>query len=80
MYNYRLSLKSENNLIRMYIVVHFEDENLVEAVPKVWYKNGKCVWPIKSLEARKLIEIKSVPSSFEYKKSKARVLSNDICT
>lgn len=62
-----------------YIIVIFEEENTVEAVPSDWYKNGKCIWPKKSIEARRLIEQKANPLHFEHTTFNARKLSGEIC-
>lgn len=62
-----------------YLIVLFEEENVVEIVPVLWFKKGKCIWPIKALEVKKLVEKQASPDSFKYKKYKARQLSGEIC-
>lgn len=65
----------------MYIVILFVEEVLVDAVPVSWFNNGQCVWPSKSIEARKLIELKASPNNkktFFYIKYKARKSSSEI--
>lgn len=62
-----------------YIVILFEEDNSVEAVPVHWFKNGQCLWPNKPFDAKRLIESQAPSKNFEFKKYKARQLSGEIC-
>lgn len=35
---------------KMWTVVRFEDENVVEAVPTTWISNNTCYWPPYTIE------------------------------
>lgn len=62
-----------------YSVVHFFEDNSVEAVPSYWVKkNGTCAWPLNQLSAAKLIERKSIPNEIDFNYFKARILKNNI--
>lgn len=60
----------------MWIVVHFLNEDTVEAVPDIWYqrKNKLCAWPLKSKNYKKLIEKKDYPNEENYEWLPARIL------
>lgn len=47
----------------MWVVVHFLNEDTVEAVPETWYrkKDKTCAWPIVSKKSKKCIEKKDYP-------------------
>lgn len=62
-----------------YAVVHFIEDNSVEAVPSFWVKkNGTCAWPKNQSSALKLIDRKCIPNEIEYNYYKARILKNNI--
>ncbi|KAE9529171.1 hypothetical protein AGLY_011967 [Aphis glycines] len=46
-------------IVIMWAVVHFFTDDSVEVVPKHWFKDQKCAWPIKSSNVHRLIEKKS---------------------
>jgi len=60
----------------MWIVVHFVNDNAVEAVPETWYKkkNKTCAWPIISKNSKKHIVKQDYPDENNYKWYPARVL------
>jgi len=63
-----------------YSVVHFYDDNSVEAVPSFWInKDGTyCAWPKNINQASKLIERKSIPNECEFDYFKSRILKSNI--
>lgn len=63
-----------------YSVVHFFSDNSVVAVPKFWFskRNGKCAWPKKPLNPKKLIEQNSIPNDIEYDFFDAREMATGI--
>lgn len=63
----------------MYIIVNFEEENAVEAVPKNWFNNGYCVWPKKSQNINKYIKKNSNPDEFPHILVKACQMSKKTC-
>lgn len=60
----------------MWVVVHFVDDNAVEAVPETWYKNKNktCAWPIISKNSKKHIVKQDYPDENNYMWYPARVL------
>jgi len=60
----------------MWVVVHFVNDNAVEAVPETWYKkiNKTCAWPIVSKNSIKHIVKQDYPDENNYKWYPARVL------
>lgn len=62
----------------MWAVVHFFADDSVEAVPKHWFKDQGCAWPIKSSNVNKLIERRVIANSLEFQYLSARLLSNNI--
>jgi len=48
---------------KVWSVVHFTDEDTVEAVPSTWYENQNCFWPPKALKrfTKDLIKKKEHP-------------------
>eukprot|EP00102_Acyrthosiphon_pisum_P019799 XP_016657009.1 PREDICTED: uncharacterized protein LOC107882717 [Acyrthosiphon pisum] len=64
----------------MWSVVHFFADDSVEAVPKHWFKDKKCAWPIKSSNINRLIEKRVIPNPLEYQYLSARLLANNIGT
>jgi len=63
----------------MWSVVHFYDDNSVEAVPTYWIENDLCAWPKNNYHAAKLRDGKVKPNKFEFDYYRARVLSSNIC-
>lgn len=61
-----------------YSIVHFFDDETVEAIPSSWIKGKVCAWPKNKLFIKKFIEKKMIPKDKEFKFLKARVLSKDI--
>jgi len=57
-----------------YSVVHFFDDESVEAVPSVWFNDKHCAWPKKPIFIKKFIEIKRVPNNTDFMYLKAREL------
>lgn len=57
----------------MWIIVHFINDNAVEAVPETWYrkKSKTCAWPLNS---KKHIERKDYPYENNFEWFPARVL------
>jgi len=63
----------------MYIVVNFQDDDSVEAVPNTWYSNGSCVWPKKGQNIFKLIEQNIKPEEFRHNILKAKKMGDKTC-
>eukprot|EP00102_Acyrthosiphon_pisum_P024186 XP_016661396.1 PREDICTED: uncharacterized protein LOC107884237 [Acyrthosiphon pisum] len=65
-----------------YSVVHFFEDNSVEAVPSFWInKDGTyCAWPKNINQASKLIERKSIPNECEFDYFKSRILKSNIAS
>lgn len=60
----------------MWSVVHFIDDNTVEAVPSFWFENHFCAWPKKN--ASIFIKRKTIPNKFEFDYLSARKLYKDL--
>jgi len=62
-----------------YSVVHFYEDNSVEAVPSFWInKDGTyCAWPKNKYPASKLIERKSIPNECKFDYFKSRILKSN---
>jgi len=60
----------------MWIVVHFLNEDAVEAVPETWYRRTEktCAWPLLSKKSKKYIEKKDYPNEKNYQWLPARIL------
>ncbi|CAH1732122.1 unnamed protein product [Aphis gossypii] len=63
-----------------YSIVHFFDDETVEAIPSFWMKGKFCAWPKNNLFIKKFIEKKMGVNEKEFKLLKARVLSKGIKT
>lgn len=61
-----------------YSIVHFFDDETVEAIPSIWMKGKYCAWPKNKLFVKKFIEKKIVVNENEFKYLRARVLSKGI--
>lgn len=61
-----------------YSIVHFFDDETVEAIPSFWMKSKFCAWPKNNLFIKKFIEKKMGVNEKEFKLLKARVLSKGI--
>jgi len=63
-----------------YSVVHFFDDDSVEAVPSSWVnKDGThCAWPKNINQASKLIDRKSIPNECDFDYFKSRILKSNI--
>lgn len=57
-----------------YSVVHFFDDESVEAVPSFWVNDKFCAWPKKIIYVKKYIEIKRIPNDTDFIYLKAREL------
>lgn len=66
-------------LENMYIVVSFQEDNSVEAVPSNWYDNGYCVWPTTSQNITRLIKKHSHPDEFPHRKVQAYQMGTKTC-
>lgn len=61
----------------MWIVVVFEKDHSVAAVPTNWFKDGYCAWPKKTLKNRgNMIELRVEPTKSEFDRFPARLLSS----
>lgn len=58
----------------LWIVVHFLEDESVEAVPNFWYKNNKCVWPKKKSILKHCIIKRISIKEFDHELVKARIL------
>jgi len=56
----------------MWIVVLFEDDSTLAAVPAFWYKDGLCAWPNSKIS--KNIEKRCAPNEIEFSSYKAKIL------
>lgn len=54
----------------MYLVVRFQEDNSVEAVPYILYDNGYCVLPTKNQNISSLIKKKNLRINFHVQKYK----------
>lgn len=61
-----------------YSVVHFFDDDSVEAVPKIWVKGDYCAWPKNKMLITKYIINKHLPDNTEFTYFKARVLCKSL--
>ncbi|XP_025406739.1 uncharacterized protein LOC112680767 isoform X2 [Sipha flava] len=66
--------------VTKYSVVHFYDDNTVEAVPKFWFRknNGTCAWPKNTKNFHKLVEKHCIPNEMEYNFLEAREMCSGI--
>lgn len=62
----------------MYSVVHFVDDETVDAVPSVWIKGKFCAWPNNKACVVKYIQNKRMPNDIDFSYFKARVLRKNI--
>ncbi|CAI6377759.1 unnamed protein product [Macrosiphum euphorbiae] len=63
-----------------YSIVHFFDDDTVEAIPSFWMKDKMCAWPKNKLFIKKFIVKKMALNDKEFKVLKAWVLSKGIRT
>lgn len=61
-----------------YSVVHFYDDESVEAIPSDWIKDDLCAWPTNQNCVSKYIQNKHKPNDFDFTYLKARVLVKGI--
>lgn len=63
----------------MWIVVHFLNEDSVEAVPETWYqKHDKtCAWPLNKHLVKRLIEKRTYPNNLDFQWVPARTLGRN---
>lgn len=57
-----------------YSVVHFFDDESVEAVPSFWVNGKSCAWPKKIIYVKKYIEIQRILNDTDFIYLKAREL------
>lgn len=63
----------------MWIVVVFQDDNSVAAVPTNWYKDGFCAWPKKTVQHKgQMIQNQTEPTRSEFDRFPARQLSSSL--
>lgn len=74
-YNFLKFPSTKFNMV--YTVVHFENDDTVEAVPNYWFRKNKCAWPIK-WNIQRCIEKKTKPNNVEFIFLKARKLCGEI--
>lgn len=60
----------------MWFVVHFFNDESVEAVPDTWLKKNQCAWPNDKKNVKKYIEKRIIPNQLEFKWLPARKLGN----
>lgn len=60
----------------MWIIVSFNDEDAVEAVPAHWMKNNMCAWPKKDI--KKHIQCRTIPNKLDFNYFKSRILKKGI--
>lgn len=68
---------SSTTLNMTYTVVHFKNDDTVEAVPSYWFTKNQCAWPIKG-NIQRYIEKKIKPNDVEFIFLKARKLCGEI--
>lgn len=61
-----------------YSVVHFFNDNSVEAVPSYWIKENFCAWPKNKKCVSKYIQNKHKPNNIDFTHFKARELLKGI--
>lgn len=59
-------------------IVHFFDDESVEAVPSFWFKGNFCAWPKNKAFIVKFIISKRIPNDKEFKYLSARELSKGL--
>lgn len=63
--------------VNMWVVVAFERDHSVSAVPINWFKDGNCAWPKKTVKNRgSMIEMKVEPTKSNFDLFPARLLSS----
>lgn len=60
----------------MWFVVHFFDDESVEAVPDTWLKKKTCAWPNDRKHSKRYIEKRVIPNQLEFSWLPARKLGN----
>lgn len=60
----------------MWTMVHFPNDNAVEAVPSHWVKKNICAWPKK--DVKKHILQRSVVNKFDFVTFPSKTLKKDI--
>lgn len=61
-----------------WIVVHFFNDNAIEAVPDTWLKQNICAWPIDKKNVKRCIETRLKPNKKEFMFFSARKLGNKV--
>jgi len=60
----------------MWFVVHFFNDESVEAVPDTWLKKNSCAWPKDKKHIKRCIEKRVIPNQLEFLWLPARKLGN----
>lgn len=60
----------------MWSVVHFKNDNSVNAVPSTWVKRDMCAWPKR--DVKRFLERRIIPNDFDFDFYPARLLKKDI--
>jgi len=61
-----------------WIIVIFNNDNSVEAVPDIWLKKNNCAWPAKSKQIKKYIERRIKPNNNDFTFFNARKLGTKV--
>lgn len=61
---------------KLWSIVVFEEENAVEVVPSIWFKNHTCVWP--NANVSKYIKHRVLPNKLDFTYVPARKLCKDL--
>lgn len=57
-----------------YSIIHFYEDESVEAIPSFWFKDGLCAWPKNRALIMKFIVSKRIPNDKEFKYLRSREL------
>lgn len=60
---------------KLWSIVVFEKENMVEVVPSFWFKNKSCAWP--KINVSKSIRHRILTNKFDFTNVPARKLGKD---
>jgi len=61
---------------KLWSIVVFEEENAVEVVPSIWFKNHTCAWP--KANVSKSIKHRVLPNKLDFTYVPARKLCKDL--
>lgn len=62
----------------MWSIVHFLDDNSVQAVPSFWVVKDKCAWPKNNYNLGKIRYNRIKPNEIDFNYYRARVFSKKI--